>query len=505
MNQEKINSLHRKYLDIMPPGAGVLFFVQMFSTIAFSVLYSSLVLYTTAGLKLSDSMATGITASFVAFNYALHLLGGYIGGRYFSYRVLFSIGMIGQFTGCILLAIETTQTFYWGLATFLTGSGLNITCINCMLTQLFKPDDKRREAAFLWNYSGMNIGFFAGFAISGYFQLHHAYHELFLFSSIGNLIALAITLIKWKKLVDIDTSYSALAYEKKSRANITGMVMIAALLVSLQWLLGHAQLSNNLILATGVVMMFVIAALAMKQPTIERRNKIWAYLLLALTSLVFWTLYLLAPMGLTLFVARNVDLHFYGISVAPQWTQNINTIVIILGGPLLSTVFSALRERNIRLTIPVQFAIALILIGASLCILPLGIYFADAEGYTSFSWIIISFILQSSGELFISPIGYAMVGQLTPPNLQGIMMGTWLLITGVGAALSGYFSNIALGTTQSTNPLVTNSGFSHTFGLLGLAAIIVGIALFICVPLMLRLTHEKKLFAKEQAVVPTGV
>src|SRR5438093_12426414 len=93
-------SLYQKYADIMPTGAGALFFIQMFSTLAFSVLYSTLVLYTTNGLKLSDSVATGITASFVAFNYALHLLGGYIGGRFLSYRSLFCIGMVLQMTGC---------------------------------------------------------------------------------------------------------------------------------------------------------------------------------------------------------------------------------------------------------------------------------------------------------------------------------------------------------------------------------------------------------------------
>ena len=59
---------------------------------------------------------------------------------------------------------------YWGLALFLTGSGLNVTCINMMLTQRFAPADLRRETAFLWNYAGMNIGFFVGFSAAGHYQ-----------------------------------------------------------------------------------------------------------------------------------------------------------------------------------------------------------------------------------------------------------------------------------------------------------------------------------------------
>jgi len=65
--------------------------------------------------------------------------------------------------GCGCIAFDTLASLYIGLALFLTGSGLNVTCINMMLTQRFTPEDPRREGAFLWNYAGMNVGFFVGF------------------------------------------------------------------------------------------------------------------------------------------------------------------------------------------------------------------------------------------------------------------------------------------------------------------------------------------------------
>jgi len=503
--QNTKKSLSQKYSDIMPKGAGALFFIQMFATLAFSVLYSTLVLYTTDRLHMADSVATGITASFVAFNYALHLLGGYIGGRYFSYRSLFSIGMILQVIGCALISLPSTTPLYWGLAAFLTGAGLNVTCINCMLTQLFKPDDSRREAAFLWNYSGMNVGFFIGFSVSGYLQLQNAYHELFLFASIGNLITLFLTAIKWKTLEDTHTSFMHLIKSERNAANIKGIFMILFLVLALRVLLKNAHISNSLIMLVGFFMVGVISYLAIKQPTPAESKKVWAYLILALMSLVFWTLYQLAPMGLTLFIERNVDRHYLGMLIAPQWVQNINTVVIIIGGPLLSIIFTSMRNRGMRLTLPLQFGIALLLIGISMVILPIGIHFANAQGFVNFNWILISYILQSAGELFISPIGYAMVGQLAPVQLQGLMMGTWLMITGVAATLSGYFSNMALGSNTSTDPLITNPGFSHTFGLLGWSAIATGIVLLVLIPFILRLTQEKKLLAKEQLISPIGI
>lgn len=486
-------TLLQKYSDIMPKGAGALFFIQMFSTLAFSVLYSTLVLYTTNGLKLSDTIATSITASFVAFNYALHLLGGYIGGRLLSYRALFCIGMLLQMIGCILISFPTEMSLYWGLAAFLTGAGLNVTCINCLLTQLFQPHDTRREAAFLWNYSGMNVGFFVGFSISGYFQLSGGYHQLFLLSSLGNLAAFLLTLFKWKSLSDINTSFIELKPQQRMSANLKGISMIVTLLLGLRLLLQNAHFSNSLIMAVGIGMGFVMSYFAFKQPTKEDSKKIWAYIILAITSLVFWTLYQLAPMGLTLFIERNVDRHYLGMVIAPQWVQNINTIVIIIGGPLLSVIFTHLRSRGVGLTIPKQFSIALLLIGISFAILPMGIHYSNAQGLTNFNWILVSYILQSAGELFISPIGYAMVGQLAPRRLQGLMMGTWMMITGVAATLSDYFSKMALGTTASTDPLITNISYSHTFGLLGWTSIGMGIALIVAVPFVTRLTQERKL------------
>ncbi len=497
-------SLYQKYTDIMPTGAGALFFIQMFATLSFSVLYSTIVLYTTNRLKLSDSISTGITASFVAFNYALHLLGGYIGGNYLSYRNLFAVGMCSQVIGCILLSFPTTTCLYWGLAVFLTGAGLNVTCINCMLTQLFQPQDKRREAAFLWNYSGMNIGFFVGFSISGYFQLYNAYQPLFLLASLGNVGALLMTAFKWKTLSDTNTRYLKLPRSKQLASSIKGIVLIIILMLALQVMLKNAHFSNHLIMAVGIMMVFVIAILAIKQPHADARKKIWAYLILAITSVVFWTLYQLAPMGLMLFVERNVDRHYLGLLIAPQWVQNINTIVIIIGGPVLSVLFTAMRERGLQWTIPNQFSIALLLIGISLAILPVGIHFANPAGLVNFNWIIASYVFQSIGELFISPIGYAMVGQLAPVHLQGVMMGTWMMITGVAATLSGYFSTMALG-SNSINPLITNPSFSHTFSLLGWTSIATGVLLFLCMPLLLRLTQENKLVAKQQMISPAGI
>src|SRR3954449_508367 len=188
-----------------PEGTAALFFIQIFATLGFAVLYSTLVLYATKHLNLGTKEATALMGVFGAFNYGLHLFGGYLGGRFLSNRNLFVWGMALQVAGCACISRGTLPLFYIGLALFLTGSGLNVTCINMMLTQRFTSEDPRREGAFLWNYAGMNVGFFVGFGVAGYFQATQSYSSLFIFATLVNFVAIVLAALMWKTLVDRNT------------------------------------------------------------------------------------------------------------------------------------------------------------------------------------------------------------------------------------------------------------------------------------------------------------
>jgi POT family proton-dependent oligopeptide transporter len=145
-------------LSHVPEGTAALFFIQVFATLGFAVLYSTLALYTTRHLQFSVKEATAIMGVFGAFNYWLHLFGGYPGGRFLSNRNLFVGGIVLQVFGCAAIALGTADAMYWGLALFLTGSGLNVTCINMMLTQRLAPEDDGREKNNMWAYLSLMLG-----------------------------------------------------------------------------------------------------------------------------------------------------------------------------------------------------------------------------------------------------------------------------------------------------------------------------------------------------------
>lgn len=472
----------------------VLLVTQLLSTISFAVLNSTLVLLMTEKLNLSSITANSLMGLFVAFNYGLHLLGGYIGGRLLSYRMLYLLGMGLQIISCLLIAEQNLQALYLGLALFLTGAGLNVPCINMMLTQQFEPHSTRRETAFLWNYAGMNIGFFVGFSIAGYFQLSLNFHLVFLVAAASALLSSVMIGSCWHTVADTATPLTKLKLLKKSRLlsrTLSGLIVITAVFIGVFFLLQYANTTRLFMLSIGAMMFIIFIILALRQKKDIDRNRIFAYVILSVGGMVFWSLYQLAPMGLTLFALHNVDRAVFGIIIAPQWILNINAFVIIVGGFLMPPLFKKIRQ-YITFSYPLQFALSLALIAFGFFVLVIGIAYAHSDGLTHFSWIAISYIFQSLGELLIGPIGYAMIGLLATENLQGLMMGSWMLIVGGSSGvIASYLSNYALQNSTASNPLVTNTGYSHLFLMIGIAALVTAVILFTLVPFLMKLIQTR--------------
>ncbi|PTT84451.1 MFS transporter, partial [Pelomonas sp. HMWF004] len=325
-----MNPLQRLQARI-PDGSAVLFMVQLFSTLGFAVLQSTLVLYATRRLGFASEQAALMMGLFGAFNYGLHLFGGVLGGRYLSNRNLFVGGMLLQVLGCGAIAGGSLAGLYWGLALFLTGSGLNVTCLNMMLTQRFAPEDDRREAAFLWNYAGMNVGFFIGFTVAGHYQLDELYDRIFWFATLGNAMAIVLALAFWRTLADRDTPLSLHRGGAFWGRFAIGCAVLLGLVPLLAWLLQHpGDTAIGLKALCGAVGLGLLV-MTQRHPVADEKRRMQAYLVLALGSLVFWSLYQMAPNGLQLFAVGNVWMNVWGVPVAPQWVQNINTVVIVIG------------------------------------------------------------------------------------------------------------------------------------------------------------------------------
>src|SRR6201997_5317580 len=473
-----------------PEGTATLFFIQIFSTLGFAVLYSTLVLYATKHLHLTTIQATTLMGVFGAFNYGLDLFGGYLGGRFLSNRHLFVGGMALPVFGWACIAVGTLAPVSGGPALFLAGSGLNVTCINMMLTQRFTPEDPRREGAFLWNYAGMNVGFFVGFSVAGHFQATESYASLFIFATLGNFVSIILAFFNWKTLTDRNTPLLDKTPKQFRVRQVAGIGILIGLVPVVWFMLQRPGGTETIIKAIcGVVALTLIYLTVRHRDRRERRN-MTAYLILTVGSLMFWSLYQMAPNGLMLFAVNNVNLVVGPVTIQPQWIQNINTVCIVLGGPIFAALFTRMRAHGRKIDIPQQFAASLLLMAFAFFLLPLGIKLAGADGKSAFAWLFLSYILQSIGELLISPIGYAMIGKLAPRQYQGVMMGAWMLWTGLASLFAGDFSGMIPNPTGTT-AAATNAGYAKLFVELGLGSLAVGVALVVLIPFLRKLITDK--------------
>lgn len=446
----------------------ILILIKMLLVIPFGVAVSSLVLYMTHQLHLPDAASIGVTASFIGCTGIMRVIAGLMGDKFFSHCDLLILCALFLIVGCFL--IIHPAYFYYGVTSIAAGSGLLIA-VNCLITDVFQTDDIKREAAFIRNYSGMNAGYIISFAMSGYYELHHQYQTLFMLASVFSLAALSIVIYNWSIL----SSYQRIkpTHHKKSYRMMNGCMLMLATLFCIHELIKTAAMNNTFIFIFSILFVLWIIQFALKQATSDKKNKIYSYLILAVPVLLYWTMFNLSPMALTLFVERNVNRHFLGIDIAPQWVQLINTSAVILVGPLLCHLFNTLRNRGISINPAHQFSTGLILIGLSLLILPLGIYFSNPGNLVNFNWIIASFTLQGISELLIAPIGFAMIAKLVPHQSQGIMMGNWMMLISTGAIISGYLSKML------------SSGYMLSFCLLGGASVGIGIVTLLTLPLIL--------------------
>jgi POT family proton-dependent oligopeptide transporter len=206
-----------------------------------------------------------------------------------------------------------------------------------------------------------------------------------------------------------------------------------------------------------------------------------------------------------LFAVHNVNLMVGSVEIQPQWIQNINTVCIVIGGPLLASAFTRMRARGWKIDIPTQFAASLLLMAIAFLILPLGIKLAGIDSKSAFVWLFASYVLQSIGELLIMPIGYAMIGKLAPKQYQGIMMGSWMLVTGLASLFAGDFSGMIPEPT-GTAVAATNPQYAKLFAELGAGSLVVGIALLVLIPFLRKLITDRAEVpaAASEAATPAG-
>ena len=475
-------------------GINLLHAINGFITFSYAVLFSSLVLYLTRIIGYSKTEANALIGLFLAFNFGLHLIAGYIGGRFISNRMLLLCSCIFQVLGTGVLSLCNPGDLIYGLSLFLIGCGINSTCLKCILTQHLEHDDDKRDMAFFINYAVVNAGFLLGFFAGGYYDLQANYKQLFILCNFFNVLAIILIIIGWK-------SYGELKkLELKSHLKQINILILILFCLLAGVIIGfhYPFLSNLLVIILGIVTVSFLFFHMRQTPISSEKKTICAFIILTLSSIIFWTLFYMGPMGITYFLKNNIEAKILGIIIPPQWYMNLNAVFVILGSPLIALSFQKLKKYGYDISLSQKFSLAIMLIAASFFILSLGVLNASEFGYISAFWIVLHFLLQALGELLIAPVGFSMVGKLAPPKLQGIMMGLWMMVSGIAASFSHFLCN-TLDSIESTDPLISNPNYLAFFNNLA------GFTLFMAFILLLFSKKIEALIAKDTLTVPCRI
>jgi len=87
-------------------------------------------------------------------------------------------------------------------------------------------------------------------------------------------------------------------------------------------------------------------------------------------------------------------------------------------------------------------------------------------------------------------VGYAMIGKLAPHKYQGVMMGAWMLLTGLASIFAGQLSK-SIPSAQDAAPQVTNAFYAQLFGWLGWGTVGIGVLLALLIPFLRGLISDQ--------------
>lgn len=405
---------------------------------------------------------------------------------------------------------------FLGLAAVVIGNGFFKPNISTIVGALYEQGDRRRDAGFTIFYMGINLGSIISQFFCPLFAQWFGWWAGFLLAAGGMAIAWALFQFDGGRL----DGYGEPPVQEKDRSLL---IYVGAILsIPLAWFLMNnamvsAQAAQTAAAAgTGVIGWFLEQPLLGRAMVVtflgavigipiwssivgtkQERDMMIVAIVLCVFNVVFWTLFEQAGSSLTYFADRNTDrvIDVLSYTMPAGQTQIFNPICVVLFAPVISWVWFALGKRGLEPTIPVKFAFGLAQVGLGFLVLVYGAQFADSNFKVGLSWLFLAYLLHSTGELCLSPVGLSMITKLSIARIVGMMMGVWFLSIAMAQYAAGIVAKLASSESvggEVLNPKLSLDTYTHVFQTIGLYSIGAGALLFLLSPLLKRLSHGVK-------------
>ncbi len=388
------------------------------------------------------------------------------------------------------------DVLYLALALIIMGVGFLKANISSIVGQLYPQGDPRRDPGFTLYYYGINLGAFWAAVVCGYLGQTVGWAAGFGLAGFGMLAGLLVFVINKPRLEGRGEppEPAALARPVLGPLRLEWAIYLAALVgvAVVWWLVRQFTLMGWMLLVGWVAALSYLGWEMMRIGKVGRERLMLA-LLLVFGSVVFFALAEQAGSSLNQFAERNTSLPHNGFwSITPAQTQSFNSGYILIFAPVLSWVWAKLGQWGRDLNPLVKFGLALIQIGAGFFVLVWGAVYADASFRTPLFFLGFSYLLQTTGELFLSPVGLSEMTKLAPARMISTLMAIWFLGSSGAQYVAGLIARTTAADTiggQVLDPAKALATYTHTFLIIGGWGVAAGVAFLALSPWLKRWAH----------------
>jgi len=340
------------------------------------------------GQLAAQPLASRIYGLYTFLVYFLGLFGGMLADRWLGRRKTVVLGASIAAVGHFLMAVESM--FVVALVCICIGIGCFKPNTTSQVSDLYAPDDPRRDRAYSIYYVGVNLGAFIAPFVCGTLGQRVGWHYGFGAAGVGMVLGLCVYLFGAKYLANVQPSRSAASVSE--RTSIT---------------------ANEWKVIVGLV-------------------------LLMLLNVVFWGVYEQQGNSLQIFADRNTDWHVFGWEMPSTWFQAVNPLFIFSLTPLLTSLWARQAMAGKEPGSVMKMTLGCVLLGVSFLPLMWIAHGLGEKDRISFLWLVLATGIVTLGELYLSPIGYSLVTKVAPARLVGALMGMWFMANAFGNYMAGY-------------------------------------------------------------------
>lgn len=420
------------------------------------------------------------------------------------------------------------NVFWFALSLIILGVGFLKPNISTIVGQLYPQGDPRRDPGFTLYYYGINLGSFWASILCGLLGVSVGWWAGFGLAGLGMLAGFIVFVLgkPWlenkaeppnpevlKKKVLGPISLETTIYG----ASLLGLVAIF-FLVQFNAVVGMA-LNVGIIASLGYIGWFMMTKCAKAE-----RERLALAVFLIFGAVVFWTLFEQAGSSLSLFAATNVQLDLVREPVrllggaitlatsdqlkvagidpastfwvntsfnAPQ-TQMLNAGWILIFAPVFAALWTFLGARGRDPNPVIKFGLALIQVGAGFLLLRWGATFADGAFRLPLIFLVLMYMLHTTGEMCMSPVGLSQMTKLSPLSMVSFMMAVWFLALAIAQWVGGKIAGLAATETvggQVLDPALALASSLKVFNVIGLVAVVIGVGFLALSPVLKKWSH----------------